>query len=182
MAKGIASIIFLAAAIAIFFGLTRPFYNEVKSLRVQKYSFEEALSKSKEVQELRDNLLSQYNKISQENLERLNKMLPNQAGSMKFVVEMEGIVQRNGMILKNIDIKEGEQKSGQTNLGAGVEIETWETVPFSVRLSGSYGAFHSFLRDVEKNLRITDIAAVSFSAGEIDFYEFSVEGTFYWKR
>ena len=180
MFKGIISIVFLAAAIATFFGLTKPLYNEIKDLKVQKSSFEEALSDSKQIQETRDILLSQYNKISQENLDRLNKILPAQAGSMKFILEMESIVQKNGMTMKNIDIKEKGETSEKVNFGA--EIKSWETVSFSLKLSGSYKSFYSFLKDMEKNLRLTDISAITFSTGETDFYEFIVEGAFYWKK
>jgi Tfp pilus assembly protein PilO len=180
MFKGIISIVFLAAAIATFFGLTKPLYNEIKDLRVQKSSFEEALSDSKQIQETRDILLSQYNKISKENLDRLNKILPAQAGSMKFILEMESIVQKNGMTLKNIDIKEKGETSEKVNFGA--EIKSWETVPLSLKLSGSYKSFYSFLKDIEKNLRLTDINTITFSAGEADLYEFNVEGAFYWKK
>jgi len=181
MFKGIVSIIFLAAAIATFFGLTKPLYNEIKNLNAQKSSFEEALANSRQIQETRDNLLSQYNKIPQENLDRLNKTLPVKTESMKFILEMESIVQKNGMTLKNIDIKEGEKGKTSENVNFGTEAEnkSWETVPFSLKLSGSYGSFYSFLKDIEKDLRLTDINAITFSASETDFYEFNVEGTFY---
>lgn len=182
MFKGIISIVFLAAAIATFFMLTQPLYNEIKDLSVQRSSFEEALSNSKQIQETRDNLLSQYNKISQENLDRLNKILPAQAGAMKFILDMESIAQKNGMILKNIDIKEKEGGEISEKVNFGDEIKSWEMVPLSLKLSGSYKSFYLFLKDIEKNLRLTDINAVTFSAGEADFYEFVVEGTFYWKK
>ncbi|MCX6731487.1 MAG: hypothetical protein NTX55_00655 [Candidatus Parcubacteria bacterium] len=181
MFKGIISIIFLAAAIATFFVLVQPLYNETKNLNAQKSSFEEALANSKQIQETRDSLLSQYNTISKENLDRLNKVLPSETESMKFILETESIVRKNGMLLKNIDIKEGGGggSAENVNFGAGAEAKLWKTIPFSLKLSGSYGSFYSFLKDMEKNLRLTDINAVTFSAGETDFYEFNVEGTFY---
>jgi len=182
MFKGIASIIFLAAAIATFFGLTKPLYNEIKDLKAQKSSFEEALSNSKQIQETRDILLSQYNKVPQESIDRLNKILPTNAGSMKFILEMESIVQKNGMTLKSIDIKEKEERKTSEKVNFGDENKSWETAPFSLRLSGSYKSFYSFLKDIEKNLRLTDITTLSFSAGEADFYEFNVGGEFYWKK
>jgi len=182
MFKGIISIVFLAAAIATFLGLTKPLYNEIKDLNAQKSSFEEALANSRQIQETRDNLLSQYNKIPQENLTRLNKILPVKTESMKFILEMESIVQKNGMTLKNIDIKENEKGETSEKVNFGAETKSWETVPFSLKLSGSYKSFYSFLKDIEKNLRLTDINAITFSAGEADFYEFNVEGVFYWKK
>ena len=178
MLRGIASIIFLTAAIATFFALSHPLYNEIKDINIQRSSFEEALFNSKQVQETRDKTLSLYNKISKENIERLNKIIPFQPGSMKFLLETESIAQKNGMILKNIDIKEKE-KSETSEIITGSEDRAWETIPFSIKIGGSYKSFYSFLKDTEKNLRLTDFNALAFSAGETDFYEFDIEGSFY---
>lgn len=180
MSKGIISIILLIIAIGTFFLLTKPLYGEINGIREQKNSFEKALSDTKQIQETRDKLLSQYNTISQENLEGIDKILPSQPGSMKFILETESIAQKNGMALKKIDIKEGEKTTEQVDFGATAKL--WETILFSAKLSGSYKSFYSFIKDVEKSFRLTDIKAVDFSSGEIDFYEFVVDGSFYWKK
>lgn len=180
MFRGILSIIFLITAGAVFFLLIQPLYNEIKELKVEKDSFDEALSNSKEIQKKRDELLLKYNSISQENLDRLNKIIPQQPGSMKFILEIENIAQKNGVILKNIDIKEIESTKEKVDFGG--EVRLFEDIPFSMRLSGSYKSFYSFLKDIERNLRLTNINNISFSAGETDFYEFSVDGIFYWKK
>lgn len=179
MFKGIMSIVLLITAVGTFFMLIKPLYAEVGSLSAQKTSFEEALSNTKQIQETRDKLLSQYNNVSRESIDRLNKIIPSQPGSMEFILEMQNIAQKNGMTLKKIDVRDAET-SGK--VGFEAEGNLWETVPFSAKLSGTYKSFYLFARDAEKNLRLTDINSISFSSGETDFYEFIIEGSFYWKK
>jgi hypothetical protein len=177
MFKGIISILLLIAAGAVFFMFTRPLYSEIKEFKNQKSSFEEALSNTKQIQEKRDQLLTQYNTISKENLDRLDSILPSQPGAMEFILEIESVAQKNGMVLKKVDIKGVAETSGKVDFGA--ETKKWETVPLALKLSGSYKSFYLFLKDMEKSLRLTDINAITFSSGETDFYEFNVDGTFY---
>lgn len=180
MFKGIISIILLIAAVGVFFVLLKPLYNDVKELDAKKVSFEEALADTRQIQETRDQLLSKYNTISQDNIGRLDEILPSQPGAMKFILEIENIAQRNGVIMKKIDFKEQGEATEKNNFKT--ITESWETVPFSVKLSGSYKSFYSFIKDMGKNLRLTDINIVNFSSGEKDFYEFTVDGSFYWKK
>lgn len=160
--------------------LIKPLYGEVKELSAEKVSFEKALSDTRQIQESRDELLSKYNTVSQENIERLDKILPSQSGAMKFILEMESIAQKNGVIMKRIDIKEQEETAKKDN--SGEMAKPWESVPFSAKLSGSYRSFYLFIKDLEKSLRLTDVNIVNFSSGQTDFYEFVVDGSFYWKK
>lgn len=179
MFKAIISIIFLATAAIVFFVWTQPLFNEVKDLMSQSSSFEEALSTSRQIQEKRNSLLSQYNKISKENVGRLNKLLPSQPDSIKYILEIEKVAQQNGIILKDIDIREeteGIQKA------VSEKESLFESVPLSMKVIGSYKSFYSFLGNLERSLRLTDVNAVSFSAADSDFYEFNIEGIFYWKK
>jgi hypothetical protein len=80
---------------------------------------------------------------------------------MNFVPEIENLTQKNGMILKNIDIKEDKKE---------------KNVSFSLKFDSSYKSFYSFLNDVAKNVRLIDINSVNLTAGDTDFYEISVDG------
>lgn len=180
MLKIIVSIIFLATAMAVFFTWSQPVFNEIKDFQAQRAAFDEALSKSRQIQETRDNLLSQYNAISRENIERLNKILPPQPGSIKFIIEIDNILRQNGMILKNIDIKEKEEGSEEISFGA--PEQSFETLPLSMRVAGPYKSFYAFLKDLEKDLRLTDINALDFSSSNADFYEYNIDAIIYWQK
>jgi Tfp pilus assembly protein PilO len=180
MFKTIIAIIFLITAIAIFFIWSQPVFQEIKDLQAQKASFDEILSTAKQIQETRDALLSQYNAISQENLDRLNKILPSQPGSIKYIIEINNILGKNGMVLKSIDIKENAE-SGQVSFGE--EKQPFEVLPVSIKATGSYKSFYSFLKDLDNNLRLTDINALSFSSGGTsDQYDFNISASIYWQK
>jgi len=166
MFRGIASIIFLGAALLIFFTLSQPLYGEIQVIEAQKYSLNESLSGLKQAQERRNQLASQYNQISKDNLERLDKVLPAAAGSMKYVSETEALVKKYGMLLKNIDFEE----------------KTGNNVSLSLKFTGPYESFYSFLKDVGSNIRLTDVNSIDFSSGETNSYEFTIGEVIYWKK
>lgn len=180
MFKTTVSIIFLATAAILFFVWSQPLFREVKDLMSQSSSFEETLSTSRQIQEKREGLLSQYNAISQESTSRLNKLLPSQPDSIKFILEIEKIAQQNGLIIKDIDIRD-EAGLGQKTASEAKE-QLFESIPVAMKIVGSYKSFYSFLMDTERNLRLMDINALSFTVAETDFYEFNIEGLIYWKK
>jgi len=179
MSKGILAIGFLAGTVAVYFLLISPIYfTDIKALELKRDSFNEALSNSREVQKKRDDLLVKYTSISKDDLDRLDKILPNQPGAMKFILEMENISQRNGVVMKNIEVKDtGNKASAGAGEGGGGSVQS---IPFSMSVTSPYASFRSFLKDIERDLRLTDINSMRVSAGEKDFYEFNLTGTFYW--
>jgi len=181
MFKPIISIIFLITAIVIFFVWFQPVFNEIKDLGAQKASFDEALFTSRQIQETRKGLLDQYNTISQENLDRLNKIFPSQPGSIKYIIEIDNILRKNGMVLKSINIQ--EKAGGSQGVAFGVEKQPFEIFPISMKVTGSYKSFYSFLKDLANNLRLTDINTLEFSpGGTSDQYDFSISASIYWQK
>ena len=181
MFKPIISIIFLITAIVIFFVWFQPVFNEIKDLGAQKASFDEALFTSRQIQETRKGLLDQYNTISQENLDRLNKIFPSQPGSIKYILEIDNILRKNGMVLKSINIQ--EKAGGSQGVAFGVEKQPFEIFPISMKVTGSYKSFYSFLKDLANNLRLTDINTLEFSpGGTSDQYDFSISASIYWQK
>ena len=74
-------------------------------------------------------------------------------------------------MLKNINIDLSEKEATDVNI--------------SISVSGSYKNFISFLRRIEKSLRLIDVSGLSFSTGKDDFYDFSLEAVSYiqkWKK
>ncbi len=178
MSRTITSIIFLATAVAVFFTWTKPYFEETKTLESQKVSLEEILNNSRQIQELRDNLLTQYNDIPQDNLDRLNKMLPDHPDSIKFIIELSNVLNNNGMSLKNINVNDTKTEE---KFDFGQE-QPFETMEFTLKTTGSYNSFYSFLKDLEKDLRVVNIDSLNFVSSQTDSYEFNITGLAYWKK
>ncbi len=171
-------ILFLTTAIVIFFTQTQPYYKDVKTLTAERDEYQVALADSRELQTLRDQLLSQYNAIPQNDFDRLGKLLPFSIDSGNIIVMLEDRAQENSLLLKKIDIKElTESTSGSTVLGA--PSSPYKTIELSFAISGPYASTLSFLGDLEKNIRLIDIKSISFSSAPSDVYEFNISAKTY---
>ncbi len=179
MARGIISLFFLGVAIVVFFAWTNPNFESVKSLREQEAAFDGILASTKQLQAIRDGILSDYNSITRSDLERLNKLLPSQMKAVKLVIEIENIAKKHNLLLKNIDVKKPAEEKKSV---FGAEKKYFDKIPVSISLVGRYNLFISFLNDLEKSLSLIDIDRLSFSSGKTDSYEFNISAVTYWKK
>ena len=149
-----------------------PLYEEISSLRTERGSYDEALTNSKELEKERERLTQKYNTVSMENLERLTKLLPQNVDNIRLILEIEQIATPYGMTLRDVRYNaETPEGTGGQALNAGIQggyvqggspdYGVWD-LQFVTR--GTYDNFVSFIKDLERNLRIVDISAVEFSS------------------
>jgi Tfp pilus assembly protein PilO len=185
MTRIIFAFLFLIAAAAIFWQWTLPAYEQIKILEEEKAVVEEALANSRQLQKLRDEILSQYNIVSQDELNRLNKLLPSQLDTDSLITMLESRAQAHGLLLKKIDTVSSarQAQTSQGQLGQeGALIAApplYETAPLIFPISGPYNSVISFLKDLEKNIRLIDVGSLSFSSAAADIYEFNVSAKLY---
>lgn len=164
MIRYIIILLFLAMAVVIFFTETQPYYDQIKALQTSNQLLQEALVNSRELQTIRDDLLSKYNAISQDDIGRLNKMLPGKLDSGALVTILENRVKNYGLLLKRIDVK--EYKITPDSLAvAGSPALPYKIVNLTLTLSGPYASFLQLLPDLERSLRVFDAQTVNFSIG-----------------
>lgn len=153
---------------------------EADVLKSKRNIYEKNLSNLNELQTIRENTLSQYNSINQENLNRMDKMLPSQVNSIEAILEVEKIAKSTGMSLKTIDAMnpDGENPSGNLKK----EGEKINSIPINMKLSGSYSSFVAFLGSLEKSLRLIDVEKINFASGSVDLYEYNIAAKIYWVK
>lgn len=171
--------ILVLIAIGIFFWFVDPLYQNIGTLRQEVGSFNSALAKSKELQAVRDELLSKYNTFDTTSLDRLEHMLPDNVDNVRLIMDINSIAARYGMSLKNTKIIIiDEAKSGLL----GPDRKKYGSVQLEFSVSGPYSTFLSFLKDLEESLRIVDIVGLSFSSSDKDFYDYNVLLQTYWLK
>ncbi len=178
MGRIIASIFLLAAAITVFFAWTNPALKAVKTLKTKQTNLNLSLDNLKEVRSVSDQILSKYNSIPQDDLDKLDKLLPSKMKAIEFVMEVENMVKKHGLLLKNIDIQKPDKKE---RIAFGEKKKPFEKIPLNISLIGSYASFVSFLSDAEKSLSVIDIENLTFKSGKIDSYQFNIKASTYWK-
>lgn len=173
MIRFVVVILFLAIAVVLFFTQTKPQFNEIQALKIEKQSFDEALQYSREFQALKDDLLSRYNAISTDDLKRLDKILPSDFSSGVLITTLEDRAKNRGLLLKKIDIT--EEKAGQSeSFQVGALPSPFRTFGLTLVFSGPYTTFLSFLDDLEKSVRIIDVDQIDFTAGANNIIEFKI--------
>lgn len=176
-----------------FFTLVSPNYDEVKSLKAQVTSYNEVLNDSKSLENERDKLTKKFNTMTSENLDKLEKLIPDNVDNIHLILEVEKLASPYGMVLRDIkyDTLKKEKtpvnevfQSGTTNLPSQKNYGTWD-LEFSTE--GSYSNFLKFLKDLESNLRIVDITSVQFSSvttstANPDVYKYGFQVKTYWLK
>ena len=182
MFKTIFPILLIGSAIAIFYFITDPSYQEIKRLTIERESYNNALDNAKKLQAVRDELLAKYNAFPSTDLDRLEHMLPNNVDNVRLVLEIDRMAAKYGMSIKNIKIS-GDTDRGKERSLIGKDDKLYGTLALDFSVDGPYSNFNSFLSDLEKSLRIVDIDGISFSASEErSVYQYNVKIKTYWLK
>ncbi|PIR86273.1 hypothetical protein COU13_01940 [Candidatus Kaiserbacteria bacterium CG10_big_fil_rev_8_21_14_0_10_43_70] len=193
MTKIIISIIAFVVAAALFLGYTRPAYEKVQSVKGDIGQFDEALQKSRELQELKQGLLSRYNTFSEADLLRLRKLLPDHVDNVRLVLDLDNLAGRYKMAVQNVLISRGApEEQAATVLGSlGTQSEVFDNLTMQFATVGTYSNFVSFLEDLESSLRIVDLVSLTIEQTSISnegdeleepIYEYNVAIRTYWLK
>ncbi len=181
MTRLLIPIVLIGAAVGIFALYTHPTYQQIRTIGVEVGAYDEALTKSREVQEVRNRLISKYNTFSPDALRRLERMLPDNVDNIRLVLDIDNIASRYNLHIRNVALggtKDGrEERSG---LAVGSSGDPVGVVELGFTVAARYEDFVRFLRDLERSLRIVDVAGISFSVGEGDLFEYTVSLKTYW--
>jgi len=172
---------------------TSPLYQDVMLLREEMSAYNQALSNSKALENERDKLTQKYNAIGGENLNKLQKLLPESVDNIRLVLELEKLALPYGMVLKDVKYdatpKESTTSPGVIqgevlNQNFRKDYGVW-SLGFSTE--GSYSNFINFLKDIENNLRIVDVTSISFSSSTAlgsssDVYKYNLQVKTYWLK
>lgn len=193
MKRFVIPIILLILSGFILFGLSTPIMSGVSAAKAEKQKLAEGLNNAKEIQKQLDTLLQEFNKLSQNDLDSIDRLIPDTIDNVKLVIDINEIASNYGMTIKNITIQSEERESGRSSVseteadsaqtalaGAGSMQVGSILIGFSVE--GSYRAFQLFLRDLSRSLRLVDIESLKFNGNENDFYQYDVVLRTYWLK
>ena len=146
----------IAVSIGMYFLYISPSALEVGALMKQKAEYDNVLEKAKELTQKRDELSASYQNISQADIERLNKIVPEKFDPVVMAHDLSVIAAQNR--LSFADFKTSVVNQAER----GVVADPQNALPYkvnmvSIKLAGQYADFLRFLDNVELNLRLLDI-------------------------
>lgn len=181
--KNIIPILVSLISIGTFVLVVQPQYTEIKEMQKRETELEDVLDNARRLQSLRDDLLEKRKEISNADVRRLEKLIPESADNVKLILEFEQISNRYNLELEaaSASKEEGSEESSQS---FDIETNDYGIITLDFSINGQYDDFLSFLRDIEKNLRITDVRSLSITppAGDDSNFGFSITVDTYWLK
>jgi len=147
--------------LVVLFGFGIPKWNDTQAMRDEVNVLRAVKDDVDDAIQIHKDLTERYSKISRESIDRLQKMIPPEAGREQIILILRNIATRNGMDIKELSFSESTQASG------GVLQQR-------LIVEGSYDGFQGFLRDVEKSLRLSNVERISFSSSEDGNFNFTL--------
>lgn len=186
-------VLLFATAVTGFFYL-KPAWNEFKSLRKESDNLSNISAELDELIENRDDLVNSINTVSKEDLERVNRALPEGPRSADFLVLLEAIGKRHSVVLRRVDLigtdaaevppaGGGQPRPGVSIPKAPQNTSGIQEFPFTLEITTTYETLKSFVNDLEHNLRIIDILAITFvPPGKPEPFNVSIKGKTYYQK
>lgn len=171
--------ILILISVGLFFGYIDPTYQGIKKLRVKESTLNKALNQSKDLQKVRDSLLSRYNTFSQQDINRLTKLLPDHVDNVRLILDIDSIASKYNMRTRNVTVS--DVSSENVNV-IGSNQSAVDSVILSFSVAATYDNFIRFIKDLESSLRIVDLVGLSFSSTEGDAFNFNISIKTYWLK
>ncbi len=176
---------FVAVAVAVIFLfvgyslLIQPKWNEVKETGLFDYNNEQQLKVKKEkyLSDLKKSL-AKFEKINEEDIDKLSKIIPSEKRIADLFVVVEDLVKKSGLTLDSIIFSEGQNLSEvmlrTATINSPSNIVNAQTTSVSkniyildivLTVSGGnkYQDLKDLLGNIEKEQRIMDINSISFN-------------------
>lgn len=167
--KGSTAFILIVVSIGLFYTLINPEYKKVKSLRTEAAQYQDVLDNVSKLISTRDALLTKYNSIPKAEIDRLNKILPDNLDTVELALDLDSIASKYGVTIKSVQTLKGDTSAGAIVLGGD---KPYQTAQVSFEFVSSYDSFQKFLRDVETSQRISNVKEISFESSDNGLYIF----------
>ena len=185
--KQILSTLLILISVLVLVFYTKPEYDKAIALKADLVQFEQTLKEAKDLQDKWAEILNNYTNLSQEDIDRLVKLVPDNIDNIKLVLEVNELVGQYGLTLKDIEVVDPEKRNGQKiSEGAIKGSPLYGQVNIDFSLSGSYDNFVALLGRLEKSLRMIDVTKITFKAPKdekkLNEYDFDLTLSTYWLR
>ena len=175
--KNIISILLIVLSIALVIFYIRPEYGNMNNLRAEKAQFDDALSKAKQLKSVRDSLLTTYNQISDTDLAKLKRLVPETFDPVALTADVSATAANYGMSVKQAKVEQQADSASRSDVVTADTNNPYTTNTMSFLTSGQYPSFIALLKDIESNIDLVDVKKLTISqsrvsTGQLDFEVF----------
>ncbi len=156
----------IAICVGSYYMYISPMWSDVDSLIAKKAEYENVLLKTKEIAQERDAAIASYNSIPQEDLDKLNKIVPETFNEAFVANTISSLAAKYGMSLSEFsaNLPVTQERTDENSTDTTNDNKLYKTETIKLKLKGQFGQFTNFLNDLESSLHLMDIKNIVISA------------------
>jgi hypothetical protein len=199
MISRVLPVVFIIIAIAIVLTYVQPTYaGAIAEVRDRIKSYDSALKAADDFKEQEAKLAAARGKMDPGALARLALLLPDDVDNVQLILDLDALAARAGVRLSDFTVTEpvaattpqqqvtaaAAASPGQPAPAATVDTAagaralqsngTTDTLELSVKATGTYAAFRSFLASAEKSLRLLDVTEITLDSENDGIYTYAI--------
>ncbi len=163
--RSILSIGVIAICVGMYFMYIKPLTVEVRARTAEKEEYTKVLTRVDEIKVKRDNIIAEYNSISPEEIDRLQKIIPEKINSVALLNDLSVIGSKYGVVIKDFKVSDSDNASRDV-LGSEVS-GSYKTTHITMNISAGYEGFLNFLEDIEYSLSLMDVVNLNIVPGSL---------------
>lgn len=178
MNKNIFTLLSIILVILLYPLVLRELISNTQKLSTEISDIENTLKKAEAFIEVRDSLIKRKSEFTQDELIKLEKILPKEINPIQLALDIEKLGERGGLILKasvDIDVPKSNKptRRGTQNSSEDKSLSV-DIVPIHINFLGEYENLENILEKLSESMPIFDVEGISFSGGETGVYDFSI--------
>jgi len=173
---------YLILTISIGYAFIYPSFGDISELQSQKQNYEDSLATVSNIENKKNELLTQYNSISEADKKNLETVLPDTFNFVRLISDIDSVASKHGISITNITSRElTDPTVGDTVETAGPE-KKYKSGIVGFTFTSTYENFLLFSKELEKSLRVIDMRSVKIESENKGNFTFTVEFETYWQK
>jgi len=164
--KQVIPFLVMSLCVAMYFYYIKPELVVIEEKKAEYDKYKVVVEKVKDVASLRDELIKKYESISPEDLNKLDKIIPEKFDPVIFANDINSLIAKHTLKVTGLKIEYQRNVDGITD-DTQIGDMKYRTITSSFSLSGDYDKLYDFLKELETSLRLMDVTNLSVKAGAV---------------
>lgn len=189
MGRVLLPILFLIVSVGLYFTYITKALGDVQALKAEDAGYDQLLASAKKIRDRRAELTEQYKQLDANGLKKVQKMIPDHIDNVRLLIDIDNIASAHGLHIRDFSFSNdtsgasasANNTSGDATNAPESATHAYNTAVMSFQVTASYDSMLAFLKDLERSLRIIDIAKIEMrQADQGGGYSYSITLHTYW--
>ncbi len=179
--SGTSLLTLLVLTLSIGYVFTYPSFNDVSLLQAEQDKYQHYLDAVADIENRKNQLLEEFNRISEEDKKNIDTILPNNLDFVKLTAQIDAVGSKNGVQIDRVSYREVDPSIGGS-IAEAEPAKPFRSAIITFSFDTTHERFGTFMDGLEKSLRILDVRSVRINAMQGNQNTYMVEFETYWLK